>query len=162
MPASATDNELTDSVPDREPVTVGLNTTVMVQEPPPGRAAPQVPPSRWKSPVTVTDVSVAGLPPVLARVTGCAALVAPPAALPKLTRPGLIDSAGGAGGTSYTSNSASCAAGARQRADSPRTCGHGPGRPGAAVAVPAPHARTGSPSWDSSPEEGAAAASTGT
>ena len=62
------------SVPVRDPITVGVNVTLMAQVAPAATLAPQV--FVWaKSPVTTMEVIARAVLPLFVRVTLCAALV---------------------------------------------------------------------------------------
>src|SRR5271169_4143449 len=79
---------VTVTVPVAAPVTVGENTTVMVQVPVVVvRVAPQVPPALENGAVTTTVMPVRLAVPVLCRVRVCAALVVPIATFPNASGP---------------------------------------------------------------------------
>jgi hypothetical protein len=84
------------SVPLRAPVTVGLNFTVTVQDPPAAMLVPQVLVCE-KSPVIVTDDTAAAVEPLLETVTVCGALVVPVVCDPKSSAVGLAETPTGGG-----------------------------------------------------------------
>ena len=77
-------------LPVREPLAVGVNVTLTVQEDPAAKLAPQL--LVWlKSPVVVIELTGAGAVPLLVTVTGCGALDEPVATELKPTAAGLIE-----------------------------------------------------------------------
>lgn len=85
------------SIPLREPLSVGLKVTLMVQLAPVPTEVPQVSDSA-KSPLVVMPVMLSVALPVLARVTGCDALVVPTVWVAKVRLVGLRLTDGMAGG----------------------------------------------------------------
>jgi hypothetical protein len=93
VPDRATDNDAlvallaTVSVPEAEPVAVGVNVTLAVHEAPAASDVPQLSVCA-NGPEAETDEMVAAAPPVLDTVTDCAAVVDPTTSLPKDSEPG--------------------------------------------------------------------------
>jgi hypothetical protein len=76
LPVASLLLSVTVNVPVRAPAAVGLKVTLMVQEPPAVTLLPQLLASE-KSPLMATLATASAAPPVLLRVTVCAALVVP-------------------------------------------------------------------------------------